>query len=409
MGKRAIPSETRAAISRLLETGMSFRGISEKIGVHRHTVSRQARTLGYGGKHGRHGGVSTVFMPLGLSSVMAPDGHGRRLGMFERAVIQIKHAEGFSHARIAQLIGCAASTVTRELLRNRGNDGLYLAPRAQSVTEVRRLRPRQRRLDRDLELRGRVLECLTNRFSPQQTAAHLRERFPDREEMHVSHETIYQALYVQGRGSLRQELAREKALRSGRTARIPRSRFPKGLKKTWVEGCAISARPPEVEDRSVPGHWEGDLVVGARNQSAIITLVERSTRFVLLRRLPERHDTDSVVPLLVQMIQSLPVAMRKSLTWDQGPEMSSHKMLTVATDMKVFFCDPHSPWQRGSNENTNGLVRDFFPKGTDFHAVTDEEILDAERLLNMRPRQTLGWATPAHAFLQATTGSALTT
>lgn len=407
MGKGPLSQECRVEISRLIESGVSFTEIGAQLDLHRATVSRAAKSLGYRGSSGR-GGVDASFMPPHLSSVMASIGHGRRLGLFERAVIQIKHTEGQSHARIAKAIGCSRSTVTRELNRNRGSDGTYFAPRAQSVTEKRRLRPRPRRFDRDLELRALVLECLTNRFSPQQTAAHLQETFPDRKELHVSHETIYQALYVQGGGSLRQELAREKALRSGRTTRIPHSRFPKGLKKSWVEGCSISTRPPEVADRSVPGHWEGDLVLGAGNKSAIITLVERSTRMVLLRRLPKRHDTDSVVPLLVEMIKSLPAAMRKSLTWDQGPEMSSHASLTLATDMKVFFCDPHSPWQRGSNENTNGLVRDFFPKGTDFHFVSDEEILDAERLLNMRPRQTLSWATPARAFLQATTDGALT-
>lgn len=401
MGHRVIPPGMRLEVSRMMRSGVSFSEIGRRAGLHWGTVADWARAEGFAGVRGRNGGATLARRPAELESTMKPSGPGRRLGIEERSLIQWWVSQGWTNSQIAEELGCARTTIMRELRRNRDADGLYLAPAAHRQAVARRKRPREGRLNSCAELRREVVACLDDRFSPQQIAAHLRREFPDRQEMHVSHETIYQALYVQGRGCLREELAREKALRTGRASRIPRSRLPKSMGKSWVQGANISTRPPEVEDRAVPGHWEGDLVLGAKNQSAIITLVERSSRFTLLRRLPDRHDTESVMPLLIDMISTLPIELRKTLTWDQGSEMSSHAALTLATEMRVYFCDPHSPWQRGSNENTNGLVRDFFPKGIDFRAVSDAEIDEAQALLNKRPRMTLGWQTPTEVLAQA--------
>ena len=215
----------------------------------------------------------------------------------------------------------------------------------------------------------------------------------------MSHEAIYQALYVQGKGALRQELKLEKALRSGRKNRLPQSRLAakRGKDKSWVEGCEISLRPAEAADRAVPGHWEGDLMIGGDMRSCLITLVERQTRFVLVSRL-ELHPTELVTSRLATMVEEIPKTLMRTITWDQGVEMASHVSFTKETGVKVYFCDPHSPWQRGTNENTNGLIRDYFPKGTDFTKVTDEEVQEMQDQLNTRPRQTLGWRNPAEAF-----------
>ena len=212
----------------------------------------------------------------------------------------------------------------------------------------------------------------------------------------MSHEAIYQALYVQGKGQLRHELGVEIALRSGRKGRKPRSKLP-ARGKPWVEGREISARPPEAADRAVPGHWEGDLVVGGDLSSCLITLVERRSRFLLMSRLLV-HDADTVEERLVEMAASIPGELKKTLTWDQGSEMAAVAEFELATPFKVYFCDPHSPWERPSNENTNGLVREFFPKGTRFCDVTDEEVARVQHLLNTRPRKTLGWKTPQEAY-----------
>ena len=224
----------------------------------------------------------------------------------------------------------------------------------------------------------------------------------------MSHETIYQAVYYQARGGMRAELARQVALRSARTKRRPQSRLADATRgKPWVRDLHISARPAEVADRAVPGHWEGDLVVGVGQRSAIITLVERHSRYVMLGALPGSRSSEAVVDVLVQLMRRLPAELGKTLTWDQGSELSQHATFTLATNCEVYFCDPHSPWQRGSNENTNGLLRQYFPKGkTDFRAHTQADLDEVARELNGRPRQTLDWATPAETlnrFLVATT------
>ena len=240
-----------------------------------------------------------------------------------------------------------------------------------------------------------MIERLNLRWSPRQIAVGLRLEFPDRPELQVSHETIYQAIYLQGRGRLRDELKHQKALRSGRTRRRAQPAGPVSSNRSWV-GLNISERPPEAADRAVPGHWEGDLLIGKGNRSAIATLVERSSRFVMLVSLPEGKVSDHVIGQLATAMGRLPGALRRSLTWDQGSELARHAEFTLATDCPVYFCDPHSPWQRGSNENTNGLLRDYFPTSTtDFRTLTQHDLDTVADELNTRIRETLAWQTPA--------------
>ena len=231
----------------------------------------------------------------------------------------------------------------------------------------------------------------------------LAAQFPGRAEMRVSHETIYQSIYVQGRGALRRELAAH--LRTGRALRKPRR--PDGEPASRIPDMVnISGRPAEAEDRAVPGHWEGDLIMGRKNQSAIGTLVERSTRFTMLLHLPDGTEAAQVAAAITTAIATLPQALRRSLAWDQGREMAAHARVTMATGMDVYFCDPHSPWQRGSNENTNGLLRQYFPKGTDLSVHSAEHLAAVADELNGRPRKTLGWKTPAEAMAGLLDGQA---
>jgi IS30 family transposase len=245
-------------------------------------------------------------------------------------------------------------------------------------------------------LRRAVVGMLERRFSPRQISARLRLEHPDDPQMRIAAETIYQSLYVQSRGRLRTDLSRY--LRSGRSQRKPR-RGPTGQGRIR-DMVSISERPAEATDRAVPGHWEGDLIVGKANRSFIGTLVERQTRYVLLTHLGNDASTETVIRKIAEQIVRLPEQLRRSLTWDQGREMASHRQFTVATGVKVYFCDPHSPWQRGSNENTNGLLRQYFPKGTDLAAHDQAELDHVAAELNDRPRQTLDWLTPAEKMMQ---------
>ena len=328
---------------------------------------------------------------------------GRYLSMAEREEIALGVAAGQWCRRIAARLGRAPSTVSREVARN-GYRGRYRyrALAAQAQAEFRARRPKTAKLAGNARLRGWVQARLEERWSPEQVSVMLRREFPDEPEMRVSHETIYQSIYVQGRGALRRELA--SCLRTGRALRRPRRKD--GERRGRITGMVlISERPAEAEDRAVPGHWEGDLIIGA-GHSAIGTLVERSTRFVLLLHLPSGHDAAKVAAAMTEATGTLPAALRRSLTWDQGHEMAFHQKVSLATGLEVYFCDPHSPWQRGTGENTNGLLRQYFPKGTNL-AVHSRAHLDAVAAqLNSRPRKTLGWKTPAQALDEALAGAA---
>ena len=320
---------------------------------------------------------------------------GFRLSPGERERISRGIAAGESGRAIARALGRSASTVCREI-RAGGGRGRYRAVRAECRAAQRARRPKVTKLSRCPRLVAEVEAGLGKFWSPRQISARLRVDHPDDLEMRISPETIYQSLYVQSRGELRRQLSAN--LRSGRTKRRPAGRI--GRQGHIAGMIPISQRPASVEDRAVPGHWEGDLIMGARCRSAVATLVERQTRYVMLAWLGNDHSTLTVIEALKQRMQTLPAHLLRSLTWDQGTELSAHHAFTVATGISVYFCDPHSPWQRGSNENTNGLLRQYLPKGTDL-AVHDQDELDriaAE--LNGRPRQTLAWMNPAEKMLE---------
>jgi transposase, IS30 family len=331
-----------------------------------------------------------------------------------RRVIENMWGQGKSCAEIARTIGVHRSSVGRELDRNHSHrHGVknprpgggryrvgYRADWAQSKTQPRRRRFKPRKLATNSRLREAVVAGLRDRLSPQQIAAQLRTVFAGDSGMQVSHETIYQAIYLQARGSLRELV--DDALRTGRRARRSQSRAAVAARsairgKPWVtEQVHISARPAEVADRAVPGHWEGDLLIGAYKRSAIITLAERSTRFVMLGALPTDRSSPEVIAVIRALFGRLPVQLRRSLTWDQGVELAGYAQFGLVQDCQVYFCDPHAPWQRGTNENTNGLLRQYFPKGTfDFTTIGQTDLDAVADQLNRRPRQTLGWHTPA--------------
>jgi len=320
---------------------------------------------------------------------------GRFLSLVEREEIAVGLAARLSGREIARRLGRPASTVCREIARNQLAGGRYRALAADRQARGRAVRPKPAKLAVDAELRGWVQDRLTQRWSPAEISARLRQEFPDRLEMRVSHETIYQSIYVQGRGALRRELAA--CLRTGRAIRRPKRRTEQRRVRI-TDMIMISERPAEVEDRAVPGHWEGDLITGKDNGSAIGTLVERSTRFCLLLHLPTNHSAEAVRDAMLDTITTLPAHLRRTLTWDQGTEMARHAEITLATEMDIYFCDPHSPWQRGSNENTNGLLRQYFPKGTDLSQHSRQHLNFVAAELNARPRKTLDWQTPTESL-----------
>jgi IS30 family transposase len=336
-----------------------------------------------------------------MSPVSLAEPSGRYLSMGEREDVAVLRGR-VSIREIARRLGRAPSTISRELARNSpplGGPGQYRATSAQARAQARARRPKQSRLARDPRLRDYVQDHLGGpaRWSPEQISRRLVGDFPDDEDMRVSHEAIYRALYVQGRGALRRDLAA--CLRTGRAVRRPHRRVDRrGRRPAIPAELMISERPAEVGDRAVPGHWEGDLVIGANGGSAIGTLVERSTRFVMLLHLPADHGALAVRDAIAAAITTLPAALRRTLTWDQGVELAQHAQLKIDTDLDIYFCDPHSPWQRGSNENTNGLLRQYFPKGTDLSVHGPERLAEVAAGLNGRPRKTLAWRTPAEAL-----------
>jgi IS30 family transposase len=334
----------------------------------------------------------------------------------EREEIAVLLAAGLGVREIARRVGRAPSTISREVRRNtrrtfavppraarpgRGNwrsgPPPYRAVRAQLRADRLAARPKPAKLALNAELRSVVQAGLEQRWSPEQISARLKAQYPGRAEMQVSYETIYQSLYVQSRGGLRRELTR--CLRTGRAVRKPHARTDERRARI-PEMVMISERPAEAADRAVPGHWEGDLIIGRNSRSAIGTLVERSTRYCLLLHLPDTHGAEQVQQAMLAAITRLPEHLWRSLAWDQGIEMSRHRQISMATGIPIYFCDPASPWQRGTNENTNGLLRQYFPKGTDLSVYDADHLDTVATQLNSRPRKTLNWQTPAERLNQ---------
>ena len=379
MGRPVLPREVRVAFWDGVRAGLGIEAAASAAGV----SDRVARTwvLAAGGVKGNGPGAVS----------------GRFLQRWEREEIAVGLAAGLSCRVIAARLapGRSASTVSREVRRNSVR-GVYRAHLAEREAQERARRPKPAKLAVNGELRAWVEEKLKRRWSPAQVSARLEAEFPDRPEMRVAAETIYQSLYVQGRGALRRELAA--SLRSGRALRRPRRAGQE--RRGRIPGMVnVTERPAEAADRAVPGHWEGDLIAGRAGKTHVGTLVERSTRFVMLVPMPGGKAPAAFADAVVPVIGALPDALRRSLTWDQGSEMKQHRQIAVAADVDIYFCDPHSPWQRGSNENTNGLLRQYFPKGTDLPADPGRlaEVADE---LNGRPRKTLGWKTPAEALAE---------
>ena len=399
----------REEFLRLRAAGKSRLEAASIVGVH----GRTAQDWDHGVRHsngariypdGRHvdykRGVTTTVDPSGAPSSAPAPGMAalekaicpRYLSLQERERIYALHQTGESMRSIARTMERSVATISRELKRNTTPLG-YQPYAAHRQSVARRPRPKPSKLAAVGALRSYVVKKLKVGWSPEQISHRIIADHPDRMEMRVCHETIYQAIYLQTRGGLKREV--QQSLRTGRARRKqhrdPASRTPR-FRDPMIN---ISERPASVEDRAVPGAWEGDLILGAGNKTAIGTLVERTTRFVTLVHLPVDHTAESVRDGLIKTMGDLPKLLRGSLTWDQGVEMAKHAAFSTATDMDVYFCDPHSPWQRGTNENTNGLLRQYFPKGTDLSVYGPEDLEHVCHLLNGRPRKTLGWKTPA--------------
>jgi IS30 family transposase len=380
----ALSEATKEGIWELRAQGLSERVIARQLRLGQNTVSHYLRALG---------GIRP-----------RPRRRAERcLTLEEREEISRGIARGRSARQIALALGRSHTTIAREIERCGGRDR-YRAHAADREAWVRARRPRPAKLELCPELRRLVEEQLRKDHSPEQIAGWLKLEYPDNEAMRVSHETIYRALYVQARGTLKRELTQH--LRRGRQRRFARTQSSKRHGQGKRTGMLmISERPPEVEDRAVPGHWEGDLLIGNRQSAAAIaTLVERQTRYCQLVALPEGPDAEAVAEALKRSITTLPAQLRRSLTWDQGPEMAEHRRFAVDTGVEVYFCDPRSPWQRGSNENTNGLLRQYFPKRESLAGVTQQRCDEVAAKLNGRPRKTLGFHTPAEKLQELIDG-----
>jgi len=340
---------------------------------------------------------SSIFPHLAqFGGIRPPARRGSRfaLSLSEREEISRGLVAQRSFRFIARHLKRSPSTISREVRRNGGRQA-YRATRSDQRAWDCATRPKSCKLSFNDPLCQLIARKLRLKWSPQQIAGWLKRKYPEEEQHRVSHETIYRSLYVQTRGVLKKEL--QECLRSPRAIRRSRPATQKGLKLRKIKGATpISERPPEVEDRAVPGHWEGDLIVGSNN-SYIATLVERHSRFVMLAKV-ENKDTQSVVTALIKQAKKLPKELYRSLTWDRGSEMAGHAKFTMATKIDVFFCDPQSPWQRGSNENTNRLLRQYFPKGIDISGFSQAKLSAVARQLNERPRKTLQYQTPAEKF-----------
>jgi len=365
---------TRAAFWELVAQGVPASVAGPMVGVAVPTATRWFRQAG---------GVNP-----GLKTSKA------RLDLEEREVIMLGLARQQSLRAIAAELGRAPSTISREVAKYSLASGKYSAAHAERRSARNACRAQTSKLASNPRLCSEVADRLTRHDSPEQIANRLIMDFPDDPEMRVSHETIYKELYVQGRGVLRRELAA--CLRTGRAVRKPRNRRANTGRGTLAGAVSISERPPEVEDRAVPGNWEGDLIEGSvASQSAIGTLVERTTGFVMLLHLPDGHTAEQVAQAMVAKMSQLPAILRLTLTWDRGTEMANHAQIAEATGLDIYFCDPRSPWQRGSNENANGLLRQYFPKGTDLSIYPADYLDYVANRLNNRPRKRHNWHTPA--------------
>ena len=373
---RRLTSEVRREICRLKAKGWSHAAIAREVGQSTGSVHYAVRPFG------------GVFRRELLEA--RPSG---RLTIKDRIEIYAGIRDGLSFSAIAVQLAKSVSTISREVGGQAGRAGYQPVACHQRALDRAR-RPKPCKLELNPLLSARVIADLRAWWSPTQIARRLRDEQPTDEAMRVSHETIYKSIYVQGRGELRRELAA--CLRSGRAQRQPQARIER--RGRIPDLVSISERPAEADDRAVPGHWEGDLILGSTNRSAIGTLVERATRFVILLHLPGKHGPIEVRDAMAAAILKLPEHLRRSITWDRGVEMIQHKQFTIDTGVDVYFCDPHAPWQRGSNENTNGLLRQYFPKGTSLARYTAADLQAAADSLNGRPRETLNWRTPTEAL-----------
>ncbi len=371
-GRPGLAPEQMAELWQRWKAGQSMNGIGRALGRDRSSIHYVVRC---------RGGIAPVVR---RRSRLA-------LTLVEREDISRGIAVGWSIRRIADELGRSASTVSREVTRHGGRRD-YRATEADAGAWEATLRPKPCLLGVNRRLQRIVTSKLSLDWSPEQVSGWLKAEYPDDESMRVSHETIYRSLFIQARGVLKKQLLGH--LRSKRVTRRSRNLNPEAQSRGQIVGAvSIRERPAEVEDRAIPGHWEGDLISGSKN-SHIVTLVERQSRFTALIKVPSR-DTDTVVSALTRHVRKLPASLRRSLTWDRGKEMAKHQSFTVATDVKVYFCDPQSPWQRGTNENTNRLLRHYFPKGTDLSRHPQSTLDRVALRLNQRPRETLGFKTPA--------------
>jgi transposase, IS30 family len=373
---RRLSHADRAEIESRIREGATFEEVASAVGCSTKSIQRYLALTG------------------GLKRRIRPRSP-LRLSLGEREELSRGLVAGDSLRTIATRLGRAPSTVSREVAWRGSRDG-YRAWEAEEAAIARARRPKLAKLAVNSRLRREVERGLRAYWSPEQIAARLVCDYPDDPDMRVSHETIYRTLFVQSRGALRRELTR--CLRTGRTQRRPRMRRERSGAGRLQNMILIAERPPEIEDRAVPGHWEGDLIIGKGGRSAIGVLVERSSRYVVLVRLPHGRNAEDVRVALTRQIFNLPAELRRTLTWDQGKEMAEHVRFTMDTNMTVYFCNPHSPWQRGSSENTNGLLRQYFPSRADLSLHSAAHLNAVARELNNRPRQTLRWMKPSEVF-----------
>lgn len=393
-GRRGHPQVVRDRFIELVAAGWTATAAAGEVGVSRRSGAAwwlQATDMVLPG--GRPGsGVTRRAAPAPVPP--GPPAPRSRLTQHDRDRIMTGLRQGWSHARIGALIGRDRTVVWREVRRHAAADGLYYAGLAQAASTASARRPKPFRLAQAPQLVPLIQDWMDQGWSPQLIASVLRRDFPQDRSMHISHETIYQCLYVQTRGELRKDLAQQLSL--GRVQRRPRTATRAAERRgRFNDVFTIADRPAEAADRAVPGHWEGDLIIGGGGRSAIGTLVERSTRFTILLHLPADRSADTVATAMIQAMKTLPEHLRRSITWDRGKEMGQHARINLHLGTPVYFCDPHAPWQRGTNENTNRLLRHWFTKGSDLAVHTAADLKRVQDSLNQRPRPTLDLATPA--------------